>query len=51
MHLHVITLFPEQVSDWAAHGVFGRALRDGVLDFSVSNPRDYTADRHRTDTT
>ncbi|MDH3588333.1 MAG: tRNA (guanosine(37)-N1)-methyltransferase TrmD [Gammaproteobacteria bacterium] len=48
MHLHVITLFPDMVSGWARLGVFGRAVSNGVLELSVSNPRDFTEDVHRT---
>ncbi len=48
MHLHVVTLFPEMVSDWAGHGVFGRAVRDGTLRLGLGNPRDFTDDAHRT---
>ncbi|MDH3646135.1 MAG: tRNA (guanosine(37)-N1)-methyltransferase TrmD [Gammaproteobacteria bacterium] len=48
MHLHMITLFPEMLGDWTRHGVFGRAVRDGLLVLTVSNPRDYTDDVHRT---
>ncbi len=48
MHLHLITLFPEMVASWIDHGVFGRAVRDGLLQFTTSNPRDYTDDLHRT---
>ena len=48
MHFHVITLFPEMIGEWSAHGVFGRAVRDELLELTVSNPRDYTDDVHRT---
>ncbi|MBT8132544.1 MAG: tRNA (guanosine(37)-N1)-methyltransferase TrmD [Gammaproteobacteria bacterium] len=48
MHFHVITLFPEMVSDWARHGVFGRAVDTGRLELSVGNPREFATDIHRT---
>jgi tRNA (guanine37-N1)-methyltransferase len=30
------------------HGVTGRAIRNGLIEFQTWNPRDYTHDRHRT---
>ncbi|MBT8137281.1 MAG: tRNA (guanosine(37)-N1)-methyltransferase TrmD [Gammaproteobacteria bacterium] len=48
MHLHVVTLFPEAVTNWAGQGVFGRAVGSGTLKFATTNPRDFTDDVHRT---
>lgn len=48
MHLHVITLFPDAVDRWARHGVFGRAVEAGLLQFATTNPREFTDDPHRT---
>ncbi len=43
----VISLFPEMFQ--ALHyGITGRAIKQGLLDLRVFNPRDYTQDRHRT---
>ncbi len=48
MWFGVVTLFPELMTAASTAGVFGRALEQGVLTLDVFNPRDYTADRHRT---
>jgi len=46
--LDVITLFPEMFSPVLENGVIGRAVRDELLQFRSWNPRDFTADKHRT---
>ena len=48
MRFDVVTIFPEMVLDSALNGVTGRAIKQGLVDLSVWNPRDYTLDRHRT---
>lgn len=48
MRIGVITLFPEMVEQVTGYGVTGRAARRGLLELSLWNPRDFTADRHRT---
>ncbi|MFV0277379.1 MAG: tRNA (guanosine(37)-N1)-methyltransferase TrmD, partial [Parahaliea sp.] len=48
MRIAVVSLFPETFSAVTAHGVTGRAVSQGLVAVSHSNPRDYTADRHRT---
>ncbi len=48
MRIDVVSLFPELVSAVAACGVTGRTVERGLLELGVWNPRDYTADRHRT---
>ena len=48
MRIDVVSLFPELVSAVAACGVTGRAVERGLLELGLWNPRDYTADRHRT---
>lgn len=47
MRFDVITLFPEML-DALSPGVVGRAMRQGKIDLSLWNPRDYTHDIHRT---
>lgn len=47
MKVHVITLFPEQVSDYLRHGILGRALEDGLLEVSTVFLREFAFDRHR----
>lgn len=48
MRIDVVSLFPELVAAVAACGVTGRAVDRGLLELGMWNPRDYTADRHRT---
>ncbi len=48
MRFDVVTLFPEMLESVASAGVLGRALRNGRLQLTNWNPRDYTQDRHRT---
>jgi len=48
MHLQVVSLFPEMVQTIAEYGVVGRATERGLLSVDCVNPRDYTADVHRT---
>lgn len=48
MRFDVVTIFPDMVLDSALNGVTGRAIKQGLVDLSVWNPRDYTLDRHKT---
>jgi tRNA (guanine37-N1)-methyltransferase len=48
MRIALVSLFPEMFSAVTEHGVTGRAVAQGVVEVSHSNPRDFTADRHRT---
>ena len=48
MRFDVVTLFPEMVAQAVAHGVTGRAIERGLVEFDLWNPRDFTTDRHRT---
>jgi tRNA (guanine37-N1)-methyltransferase len=43
-----ITLFPEMFAAVAKHGITGRARDAGRWQLELWNPRDYTADNHRT---
>lgn len=44
----VVTLFPEMFDAITKHGVSGRAVKNGLIDFNCWNPRDYAKDKHRT---
>jgi tRNA (guanine37-N1)-methyltransferase len=44
----VVTLFPEMFEPFLNQGVFGRAVRNGIIQVDIFNPRDYTTDKHRT---
>ena len=46
--MQVVTLFPEMVNTVAEYGVVGRAVERGILTLQYQDPRDYTADVHRT---
>jgi tRNA (guanine37-N1)-methyltransferase len=48
VRIDVITLFPEMVEQVIKYGVVGRAADQNLLDLECWNPRDYTADKHRT---
>ncbi|MCK9531375.1 MAG: tRNA (guanosine(37)-N1)-methyltransferase TrmD [Gammaproteobacteria bacterium] len=47
MRIDVVTLFPEMFEAVTGHGISGRAYRNGLFDFGLWNPRDFTADKHR----
>ncbi|MDH5546660.1 MAG: tRNA (guanosine(37)-N1)-methyltransferase TrmD [Gammaproteobacteria bacterium] len=48
MKIDVVTLFPQMLTGFLEYGVIGRAVKRKDLDIQVWNPRDFTADRHRT---
>src|SRR5258708_15002500 len=48
MRIAVVTLFPQMIREALNIGVVGRALEGGVFQVECIDPRDYTADLHRT---
>ncbi|MGX8940414.1 tRNA (guanosine(37)-N1)-methyltransferase TrmD [Symbiopectobacterium sp. Eva_TO] len=48
MWIGVISLFPEMFRAAVDYGVTGRAVKNGLLNVTCWNPRDFTYDRHRT---
>ncbi|WP_068546032.1 tRNA (guanosine(37)-N1)-methyltransferase TrmD [Thalassotalea crassostreae] len=48
MRIEVISLFPEMFTAITESGVTGRAIRNGLIDFNIWNPREFTVDKHRT---
>ena len=48
MRIAVVTLFPVMIREALEHGVVGRAVQRGALTVEYFDPRDYTADVHRT---
>jgi tRNA (guanine37-N1)-methyltransferase len=48
MRMAVVSLFPQMIREALNHGVIGRALERGVVKVEYFDPRDYTADAHRT---
>lgn len=47
-HYHVVTLFPEMFAALSGFGVSGRALRKGLCDLRLWDPRAFTQDAYRT---
>lgn len=45
--IDVISLFPEMF-DAIQSGITGRAIRNGLMTLEITNPRDFTADKHKT---
>jgi len=48
MRIAVVTLFPQLIRDALKVGVVGRALQRGIFAVECFDPREYTADVHRT---
>ncbi|WP_440864890.1 tRNA (guanosine(37)-N1)-methyltransferase TrmD [Symbiopectobacterium purcellii] len=48
MWIGVISMFPEMFRSVVDYGVTGRAVKNGLLNVTCWNPRDFTYDRHRT---
>jgi tRNA (guanine37-N1)-methyltransferase len=48
MRIAVVTLFPQMIREALNIGVVGRALERGVFQVDCFDPREYTADIHRT---
>ena len=47
MHFHVLTLFPEMVTNGLSESIIGRASQKGFIDIEAVNIRDYTKDKHK----
>ncbi len=47
MRIDVVTLFPEFFRTPLATGLIGRALERGIAVVELTDPRDFTADKHR----
>lgn len=48
MWLGIVTLFPEMFRAVTDFGVTGRAVKNGLLELHIWNPRDFTHDKHKT---
>jgi len=44
----IVSLFPDMFTPFIEQGVFGRAVKKGLIETALFNPRDYTHDKHRT---
>ena len=47
MRIDVLSIFPEYLQPLNL-SLIGKAVTDGVLHLAVTDPRDFTTDRHRT---
>lgn len=47
MHFHIITLFPESISEYFESSIIGRAKKNKKISVSFYNPRDFTKDRYK----
>ncbi len=47
MKIDVLTIFPEFIETLKAYGVIGKAIESNRIDFSVSNIRDYSTNKHK----
>jgi tRNA (guanine37-N1)-methyltransferase len=48
MRIGVVSLFPSMLREAMTHGVLGRAVERGVVEVDYFDPREHTADVHRT---
>lgn len=46
--IDIITLFPEMFAGPLDYGIVGRARRNGLLEISFTNPREFAEGRHKT---
>ncbi|MEI6296159.1 MAG: tRNA (guanosine(37)-N1)-methyltransferase TrmD [bacterium] len=46
MNFHVITLFPEMFQTYLNESILKRAKENGLINFKIYNPRDYSDDKH-----
>jgi len=44
----VVTLFPDMFMPFIEQGVIGRAVKKGLIEVNLVNPRDFAHDKHRT---
>jgi len=48
VRIDVVSLFPHMFDALTQDGITGRAIERGLLQLAVTNPRDFTTDRHQT---
>jgi tRNA (guanine37-N1)-methyltransferase len=48
VRIDVVSLFPHMFDALTQDGITGRAIERGLLQLAVTNPRDFTSDRHQT---
>lgn len=47
LHFEVVTLFPEMFASFLSAALLGKAAERGLVAVTLTNPRDFTTDRHR----
>lgn len=47
LNFHILTLFPEMVTEGLSASIIGRAKEKGLLSIEAVNIRDYTLDKHK----
>lgn len=47
MNFHILTLFPEMVTQGLSASIIGRAAEKGIVSIDAVNIRDYTLDKHK----
>ena len=47
MDFEVVTLFPEMFESFLAAGLLGKAVKNGTVKVSFTNPRDFAPGAHR----
>ena len=46
LKFHVLTLFPEMITEATSHSILGRAIRNGIIDINPLNIRDFAINKH-----
>ena len=47
MNFHIITLFPESISQYFESSIIGRAKKDKKISVTFYNPRDFTTNKSK----
>ncbi|KKQ40618.1 MAG: tRNA (guanine-N(1)-)-methyltransferase [Candidatus Magasanikbacteria bacterium GW2011_GWA2_37_8] len=47
MQFDILTLFPDLIYNYSSESILGRAQKQGLIDISAHNFRDFTTDKHR----
>ena len=46
MHYHVLTLFPEMITQGLGTSIIGRAMEQGIIELTATNIRDFSTNKH-----
>ena len=46
MHYHVLTLFPDMITQGLGTSIIGRAMEQGVIQLTATNIRDFSTNKH-----